>query len=355
MRKLKYQAKNNTFFDTLKEEVFQSLPENYQVKADKVVLLKASVLLLIYCSILLVMYAFPFGPSTYLLCTILLGIICLPMVLNIGHEAVHRNFSTNQVVNEAAKSVFFLLGTSGYFWELRHNLSHHAYANVKDVDLDIEQTNIIRLSEHQKYHKRHRFQHLYMPFAFCFYTLLWFFVRDFKDLGKKQFGAKRIKKHPTREVVKLFAAKVWHFMAFLIIPFAIVQNLNLVICGFFAFHISASIVTTFALISTHVGEVQEIINPNEEGTLPYSWAEHQLITAADFSTNSTVALHFFAGFNHHVAHHLFPHIPHVYYPILTPLIKKHSAIYGLTYNCYPNLLLCAKSHFKRLKYLSTEI
>jgi linoleoyl-CoA desaturase len=356
MRNLKYKvSEKEDFFQDLKKDVFEALVENYREEANIIIGLKSLILLSIFSTCLLTIWFASLSIAIYLIIMTVLGVTCLPLILNIGHEAVHRNFSTNKNLNKYAKGVFFLLGTSAYFWELRHNSSHHAFANVKDVDLDIEQTNIIRLSEHQKLNSHHKYQHLYMPFAFCFYTLLWFFVRDFKDLGKKHFGAKTIKKHPIREVIKLLIAKIWHLLVFLVIPYMTLQNLGLVIIGFFVFHLTASIVTTFALISTHVGEVQEIVNPDDEGKLPYSWAEHQLMTTADFNPSSWVALHFFAGFNHHVAHHLFPQIPHVYYPKITPLIRKHAKAHGLTYNYYPNLITCAKSHFKRLKHLSTEI
>lgn len=355
MQHVKYKREDKIFFASLKEEVHLVLGKDYQKKCKDIIFTKSAILLTIFFGCLFTLWFVRIPATVYYLLVVLLGVICLPLILNIGHEAVHRNFSTNKKVNNLAKGVFFFLGTSAYFWELRHNSSHHAYANVKDVDLDIEQTTIIRLSEHQEHRNRHKFQHLYMPFAFCLYTLLWFFVRDFKDLGKRRFGAKKIEKHPTIEVVKLIGAKIWHFAALLIIPYLAAENLSLIISGFFVFHVTASAVTTFVLISTHVGEVQEIVSPDKDGKLPYSWAEHQLVTTADFSPNSTLALHFFAGFNHHVAHHLFPHVPHIYYPKITSLIKRHAKIHGLTYNYYPNLITCAKSHFKRLKHLSTEI
>ncbi len=343
------------FFEELKPEVFKILPKEFRKKAAKKIAFKAIVLQGLFMGIMLTMYLVPVKGGIHVFLMALLGVLALPMILNIGHEAVHRNFSTNRKVNRLAKNVFFLWGTSAYFWELRHNSSHHAFANVKDVDLDIEQTNIIRLSQHQEYLGRHKFQHLYMPFAFCLYTFLWFFIRDFKDLSKKRFGAKTIKRHPRNEVIKLFGAKIWHLLAFLIIPFMVTQQIGTVLIGFFVFHIVASIVTTFALISTHVGEVQEIVLPDEYGRLPHSWATHQLVTTADFSSTSRFTLHFFAGFNHHVAHHLFPQVPHIYYPEITPLIKKYAQAHGLNYTHYPNLFTCTRSHFKRLKYLATEL
>ncbi len=355
MPSLKYlPASKDLFFYALKKEVFNALPDNYRAKASRIAMGKALLLLSCFLGIIVLLYSTPVGSGFYLVWAVLLGVGCLPLILNIGHEAVHGTFSINKHLNKWTKGVFFLLGTSAYFWELRHTASHHAFANVKNVDLDIEQTTIIRLSKHQEHAPRHKYQHLYMPFAFCLYTLLWFFYRDFKDLGKRQFGAKRVIQHAPKELVKLMAAKIWHLLMLLGIPIFYGQTVGLVCAGFFVFHLGASIVTTFALISTHVGEEQEIVEV-KEGLLPYSWAEHQLRTTADFSVNNRLLFHFFGGFNHHVAHHLFPGIPHVYYPLITPIIEKKAKYYGMPYHRYTSFFVSAKSHFRRLKRLSYEI
>ncbi len=355
MPSLKYLPNSqDLFFYTLKKDVFNALPDKYREKASRIAYIKALLLLSFFIGVVLLLYSTPIGSIVYLGFAVLLGVSCLPLILNIGHESVHGNFSTSKGLNKMGKGVFYLLGTSAYFWRIRHTASHHAFANVKNVDLDIEQTTIVRLSKHQEHEPRHRYQHLYMPFAFCLYTLLWFFYRDFKDLGKKRFGAKKVKKHAPREVVKLIAAKVWHLLLLLVFPFLLNQTAWLVLTGFLAFHLGASIVTTFALISTHVGEEQEIVEASEN-LLPYSWAEHQLRTTADFSVNNVFLFHFFGGFNHHVAHHLFPGIPHVYYPLITPIIEEKAQYYGMPYHRYPTFFASAKSHFTRLKQLSNEI
>ncbi len=355
MYRLKYlPSSKDLFFYALKKDALKALPDNYRARASKVLYFKTLFLLSFFLVNTLLLYATPKSNLLYLVFAFLLGVSCLPLILNIGHEAVHGNFSTSKNLNKMAKGVFYLLGTSAYFWEIRHIASHHAFANVKNVDLDIEQTTIIRLSEHQEYESRHKYQHIYMPFAFCLYTLLWFFYRDFKDLGKKTFGSKNVKQHPKNEVVKLMMAKIWHLLLLLVVPLAFNQKAWLVIAGFFVFHLGASVVTTFALISTHVGEEQEVIEATEN-QLPYSWAEHQLRTTADFSVDNTFLFHFFGGFNHHVAHHLFPGIPHMYYPLITPLIEEKAGYYGMPYHRYPTFFDSAKSNFKRLKELSNDI
>jgi linoleoyl-CoA desaturase len=342
-------ANDNDFFKALRNEVLETIGKDFKQKSDRKTLLKGILLVGLFILCITTYWYYAANTAVFLSMSFLLGILCLPLVLNIGHESVHHNFSTSQKNNVLGKNIFYLLGTSAYFWELRHLSSHHTFVNIKGWDTDIEQSNIIRLDSQQSFKKHHRFQCLYMPVAFLLYTIIWFFIRDFKDISVKQYGAKTIQKHPTKELILLGLAKIWHLLFLIIIPYLISKNLSLAIGGFFVFHLSASLITTFALISTHVGEDQEMISAAENGDLPYSWLEHQLKTTADFSTNNFFISHFFGGFNHHVAHHLFPNIPNILYPKITPIIKKYCKANEMNYIQYPNLIACAKSHFKRLK------
>jgi len=350
--KPKYKASDSSFFKELRMEVKLALKD--KPKHLLVLHLKAIVLVVSFLLCMAVYIGYADQWTIALPAAVAMGLLSLPMVLNIGHEAVHGTFSKNKRLNRLAKWVFQLLGTSAYFWELRHISSHHHFGNVAEWDLDIEQSKIIRLSKWQKHEGHHKHQHLYMPIAFCFYTLIWFFLRDFKDLERRQFGSKKVEQHPRTELIKMGIAKLFHISTLLLLPYAISGSLGLTLLTFFSYHISASIVTTFALVSTHVGERQQIVEPDARGQLPHSWAEHQLMTTADFATKNRLLTHYFGGFNHHVAHHLFPNVPHIHYPIVTRLIKKHAKKNALPYHVYPNLFATSISHLRRLKTLSVE-
>ncbi len=338
------------FFLDLKEEVLSTLG-NYKGKSDTKMLAKGLFLFSFFLILMTLLYFSVTNILIYFSIIFIIGIIAVPLVLNIGHDAAHGVFSTNKKINNIAGMIFYVLGTSGYFWALRHNYSHHKFSNIKDWDMDIEQSKIIRLSPYQEIKKHHKYQHLYMPIAFSLYSLVWFFYRDFKDIFTYKFGLKEVTKHPSKEIIILIIAKIMHIVLFILLPYYLSGSWFLAIVGFFIFHISTSVVTTFALISTHVGEDQKIVL-SENFKLPYTWSEHQLQTTADFSTNKKRMFHFFGGFNHHVAHHFFPNIPHIYYPIITPIIKKYAEQNNIEYNVYPSLYHSAISHFKRLKKLS---
>ena len=345
-----FPAGKDNFYRSLRAQVLADLklfPINYRLGY-----VKAAVLMAAYIAALWAFWQSSSNLFLHVLSAIGLGLLCLPIVLNIGHESVHNTFSPKRRINRLGRWAFWLLGTSSYFWELRHINSHHAFANVGDWDMDIEQSKIIRLSPQQEFKSHHQYQHFYMPFVFLLYSLAWFAYRDFKDINTHQFGNKVIRKTPTKEVVKLLAAKVFHLTTLFIIPWILSGSLPVALIGFLSMHLAASAATTFILISTHIGEEQEIVQPSDD--LPYAWAEHQLRTTADFSTHSKWANHIFGGFNHHVAHHLFPNINHLAYPRITPIIRQMAKEHNLPYQHYDNLIQTSIAHFKRLQSLSTN-
>lgn len=353
--KLTFQTQNgNEDFAELRKSVNQ-LKRNANMKRISLnSLIFGSVLFITFNLFIILFWRANEYDFCYLLISSILGMLCVPMILVIGHEAIHGNFTHNKRINQLAKNIFIFLGTSAYFWELRHLNAHHNYTNVAEWDLDIEQSPLIRLSDKHKFKRIHRYQQVYMPFLFMLYTLNWFFFRDFKDLSLCKFGSKEVKKHPSSQILLMMLGKIWHLVFLIGIPLFVGQSLGLVICGFFIFHFSASLTTTLVLISTHIGEEHELLGTNEESKLPYSWVEHQIRTSGDFSTHSVFALHFFGGFNHHLSHHLFPDVPYVLYPKITPLIKSYCEVHQLPYHHYPNLITCMKSHFLRLRKFSIQ-
>ena len=104
------------------------------------------------------------------------------------------------------------------------------------------------------------------------------------------------------------------------------------------------------LISTHFAMETKFPSVDEEGVLPYSYAQHQLETSLDYYPSSSFANFIFGGFNAHAAHHLFPNVPHTLYPKISAIIEPIALEYGYTYNklTLPKAIL---SHFKFLKMM----
>ena len=54
------------------------------------------------------------------------------------------------------------MGGSSYMWDWKHNSFHHTYTNIAGHDDDINVGPLGRLSPHQKWHRFHRLQHIYL-------------------------------------------------------------------------------------------------------------------------------------------------------------------------------------------------
>jgi linoleoyl-CoA desaturase len=72
-------------------------------------------------------------------------------------------------------------------------------------------------------------------------------------------------------------------------------------------------------------------------------------TTVNFSRKSKVISWYVGGLNFQVEHHLFPHICHVHYPALAPIVKKTAEEFGIPYLEHRNLWAAIHSHIKILK------
>lgn len=336
------------FFKQLNAEVQQRVLNNRRIQ--QVIIVKSVLLVLLYFAF----YAciLMFGNYTPYLFTfyIATGLTMIMVFLNGFHDAAHGAVFKSRKHNELYTYVLELFGSNSYIWKKRHLLLHHPYPNLQHWDIDVKQSDIVRIFPESPRHNFHRYQHVYMWFLYLFYTLNWLFVRDFKDFfGTKDNYLKRVTKIPAIEYVKLFAAKIGNLVVMLGIPMLVLnQPWYMVLLAFFAMHVTSSGFGVMALLSTHADEDAEFPLPPENGTLDMTWAMYQITETKDFSPDSKVANFLFGGFNHHVAHHLFPTVAHTYYPAITPIIKEYAAKYNLPYRSYP-LSEAVRSHFMLLK------
>ncbi|WET02080.1 acyl-CoA desaturase [Flavobacterium sp. YJ01] len=294
-----------------------------------------------------------FGNKTSLLFLfyILSGITMIVLFINAFHDAAHGALFKKPKHNQWFLYVLELFGSNHWLWMRRHIGLHHAYPNVPDWDIDIKQSNIIRIFPNSPLFDYHKYQHIYMWFIYPLYSLNWIYIRDFKDFfGKKDNYVKKVVEEiPRKEVYRLFAAKIINLIYLLFIPMIFLnQPWYTVLLAWLSLHMCGSALGVVALVSTHVDEDANFPNTDEDGNLSATWAMHQMIVTKDFSTESKLANFLYGGFTHHVAHHLFPGVGHTYYPYITPIIRRYAKEYDLPYTSYP-FYHAVRSHFRMLK------
>lgn len=285
----------------------------------------------------------------------LFGFIIAQATFNFAHDACHQSLSRNKQLNHAVFYFLFnLQGVSAYLWKKRHLESHHVHANVEGADVDLEDTRLVRLHPASAHRSMHRFQHIYAPVLYLFYTLNWVFVKDLKLIFRSRHGSLKMK-HSAKNVVKLFAIKLIYLFIFIFIPWiATGLSLQTILLCFLAMHAFVSLFISFTfLISHYCMEVQMPV-ASKSGAIENSWMRHQIEISADFHAESKWAIHLFGGFNTHVAHHLFPSVCHVHYPALTRIIKSTLATHDVPYYEF-NFFKGIGSHFRLLRKLSRPV
>jgi linoleoyl-CoA desaturase len=336
------------FFKELNKEVQANVLENKAIQQQ--IIFKSIFFTVLFFLFYAAILVYGNTPSLLFCFYILTGITMILVFLNAFHDAAHGAIFKKKAYNEILTYVLELFGCNSYIWKKRHLLFHHPFPNIQHWDIDVKQSNLVRIFPQTKWFNFHRYQHFYMWFLYFFYTLNWLLVRDFKDFfGVDDNYLKRFVNIPKIEYVKLFAAKILNLLFLLIIPMLVLkQPWYLVLFAFLAMHFLASAFGVMALLSTHADEHADFPLPPEDGVINSTWAVYQVSATKDFCTESRLANILFGGFNHHVAHHLFPSVAHTYYPSITPIIKAYAKKYNLEYRSYP-LHKAIYSHFMLLK------
>ena len=185
---------------------------------------------------------------------ILIPVCSTMLIYNIAHDAVHNAFSRYKWINNVIFTLTFgLIGDNGNIWKLRHVQSHHHYVNMPDLDVDIEVIWLLRFSDKWEHKSYHRYQHLYAPFIYLFYSLYWVTVSDFKYLFKDTILDLIKVRNPRKEFLIWVAAKIFYYGTFIAIPIMVLSiPWWQVLVGFVIAHAVNSAFILLALIGTHL-------------------------------------------------------------------------------------------------------
>ena len=278
--------------------------------------------------------------------------------INIGHDAAHHCFTGNKKLDDFFfQLIFGLQGLCGYFWQKRHNESHHIYPNIPDYDSDLEMTGLLLLNPNQETKFFHKYQHLYAPFLYMLFSLVWIFYQDFEMFFIKDQANLKFEVTPAIEWVKLVFIKLNYIILFLVLPiYFSTLPLETILIAYFLMNFVLSLFLAFTFfISHHVLETVYSTPDKHKNVLNNSWVRHQIITTVDFNEESRMANFIFGGFNNHVAHHLFPEISHIHYPVITRIIKDTLKENNLDWYKSFSFFYGVRSHLRHLKVTARTI
>lgn len=355
MKKITFQSEPPSgFFNTLKKRVTTHFQENkisrYATWQAKV---KATAFFGLFVSLYLCILFIDMHLALYFVSWFCLGMFIIFAAMSIIHDAAHGTFSSKKWKNQLLLRFANVVGGDGYMYKYKHTISHHPYTNIPGLDIDLEQSAVVRVTPYTRSRRNHKHQYDYMKLLYPFYILFWVLVRDFKYYRMNRIGLVDAHHAPIHWIILIFG-KLFYVFYMLCLPIMISDvPFWLVFAGFILMQLGSGLVAMFALLSNHVVEDSVFILPDENGNISCSWGEHQLRTTDDYSPDSKIISFMFSGLNHHVAHHLFPKYCHVHYPIITKMLRETALQFGLRYR-YNSISGGLRSHFRLLKKLSHQ-
>jgi linoleoyl-CoA desaturase len=356
MKKLTFSRDNGTiFYHTLSHRVKEMLKEKGESPyANRLMLFKIGLYFFLVFTFYLLLYTSQ-NLAAFYSYYILTGLSVLLLAFNVSHDAAHNVITKNKRFNHFVfEWSFNLQGNNAYVWRKFHVESHHLYTNIHGSDIDVLMNPLFRMTHHQQLKWYHKYQHIYGPFFYLFYSLNWTLVRETMMI----FGLSNRTIHfklPKREVIKLAVLKLFYIgytivLPILILPFAWYH----IVIAFFLNHFMISIVFTAVLGVSHLSDLVEHPDADDNNELQESWALLQMKTSVDYNIDSPFLNWTLGGFNAHTLHHLFPNVCHIHYPDMVKILRETAKEFDIPYN-ETTYWQALQSHFRFLKRMGHEL
>lgn len=276
--------------------------------------------------------------------------------MGVMHDAIHGAYSKYSKVNRYLGYTMNLIGANATVWKIQHNVLHHNYTNIDEVDGDIEAPFFLRFSPHAKRYWVHKFQHIYVWIFYGLSTLSWVTAKDFVRITNyKNMGFFNGKNEFRKELLKVAGWKVFYFSYALILPLLMVPLAPwIIILAYISMHLFTGLFITLVFQTAHVIPGSEFPLPDENGLIANSWSIHQLATTSNFSPKSKILSWFIGGLNYQIEHHLLPNICHVHYNKLSGIVAQTAREYGIPYNTKTSFSAAIRDHYLMLRKLGQE-
>lgn len=256
------------------------------------------------------------------------GLALAGIGFSVMHDGGHGASSRSKFWNGLAARGLDLIGGSSALWHFKHNVIHHQFPNVMDVDDDIAAEPWLRMGNHTEHRWFHRAQHLYFPLAYGFLSGKWLVYDDFNSLLSRRMGKLEAPKPKPRVVAEILAWKTFNFGWAFVLPTLLHGWLFTLVTFVVWAGVSGFVLAIVFQLAHCVEEAEFTALPAKGERLPDTWALRQLKTTIDFAPRNPFLTWYLGGLNFQVEHHLFQTISHVHYPALYPLVKEVCEEFG---------------------------
>ncbi|MGI0500486.1 fatty acid desaturase family protein [Limnospira platensis CENA597] len=295
-----------------------------------------------------------FGPDVLwmkLLGCIVLGFGVSAVGFNISHDGNHGGYSKYQWVNYLSGLTHDAIGVSSYLWKFRHNVLHHTYTNILGHDVEIHGDELVRMSPSMEYRWYHRYQHLFIWFVYPFIPYYWSIADVQTMLFKRQYHDHKIPTPTWVDIATLLAFKAFGVAVFLIIPIAVGYSPLEAVIGASIVYMTHGMVACVVFMLAHVIEPAEFLDPDNLH-IDDEWAIAQVKTTVDFAPKNPIINWYVGGLNYQAVHHLFPHICHIHYPKIAPILAEVCEEFGVNYAVHQTFFGALGANYSWLKKMS---
>lgn len=284
----KFAALNkNLFFSTLGKRVDQHFVDSQKSRyVNKSIVVKTVILISAYLVPYLLILNLNPTFTLSLLLWLIMGVSISEIGMSVMHDSNHLAFSKNSTVNKWLGYAINLAGARVTNWKLHHNILHHTYTNVANLDEDKKDRGVIKLSPHECVQMLHRFQWVYAFFFYGIITLFWVLLKDFIQYIRfiKSGVNRQTKSENNQMLLGLVVLKTVYFGVFFAMPswLFIIAFLN-ILGGLLIMHFAAGLVLTIIFQLTHSVEGTNYPLPNSKKVIKGDWAVYQSATAVNYS------------------------------------------------------------------------
>jgi linoleoyl-CoA desaturase len=299
--------------------------------------------------LLLLLGHFP-APVNVVLCVVWAMAIA-GVGFNVMHDASHDGYSERPRVNRLVSLSGEMLGMSGFRWRTKHNVWHHTYTNIDGYDDDVEAFGLMRLTPREPWKPLYQGQAWYFPVIYSFIGFD-FILRDFMMVFVGKSDAHHVyPKMGAVDQVTFWAGKLFYFLIMFALPLLVFPWWQ-VLLGFLLVMLTVGLIMGVVFQLAHINTAAEF--PEPVGSPPHienEWAMHQVETTVDFAPRNRLLSWYIGGLNFQVEHHLLPHVCHLNYPRLAPIVAATCEEFGIRYNCYATWREAFVSHWRELRLL----
>ncbi|EFC50633.1 predicted protein [Naegleria gruberi] len=395
----------------IRDELIKNESSGFKKNIRRVSGLRLCNAIFIFTGLLTCQILSQYFPSINLGVAILLGLLAglfhhLALV-HVVHDLGHGSFTDFPTVWRLIGNFgSYVLGQSFYVWTIRHNVGHHVYTNMSEIDPDVgvytwnrhidntpssatkatcsknEKVDLIAkmYSEPKDYTsvpvdimaKTGSFGSL--PFL---YASLIFYMQivDFIHYWTRHVSEGIAFATPTfsSTTFHFYGSKIFFFIYRIVLPIflfnktggLIGRNVMETVLTFIATEIVAGVMFGFLSQINHISEkcawpsnaINEMVDNSNEGNGgndDLDWAAIQVTTCIDYCHDSYLWTYLSGFLNYQVIHHLFPGINPWLYPKILPIVKKVCKENNVSYTIYNKFSDALDSHVRQLTSFSKK-